>query len=389
MGACGIASCNAGFDNCDANVSNGCETPTSANAMNCGRCGNVCAAGQTCVMGTCTMPTVFANTVGVPPVIPGSAGCTMLLDTNADQVSIADDNAVFVLLRCANLMITRSIDGARTWSALQTVAPLPTAATVRARTRDDVMVLLANTPTVDFVRSTNGGAAFSPPIRVSTTFGSIGPGPALSITEQAGSLYVTHSTTNPMGPVFRSTTLGATWSAFGTITFAGTNYCPDLFPIGATELLVANEVMRQVFRSTAGAATWSAIGSVSAMAGGYTDFAFGGTTIYGTSANNTVERATVGALAVTATGSVDIGQTTNQRSMDADSAGNLAFAVFTPMGAQVFNWRAGAAAIEGPVPFNTPSAATTVATAAIRSTRGSVTIVPTATGAYPFVRLFP
>jgi hypothetical protein len=55
LGACSIA-CNPGFENCDANVANGCEINTSSNTDNCGSCGNICSAtGGTpnCVIGKC------------------------------------------------------------------------------------------------------------------------------------------------------------------------------------------------------------------------------------------------------------------------------------------------------------------------------------------------
>jgi hypothetical protein len=55
-GVCQVASCNAGFANCDGNAANGCETPTSANSMNCGACGIVCSttnASSACVAGAC------------------------------------------------------------------------------------------------------------------------------------------------------------------------------------------------------------------------------------------------------------------------------------------------------------------------------------------------
>ncbi len=41
-GVCGLASCNAGFGNCDANAANGCETSLQNDVSNCGACGNVC-----------------------------------------------------------------------------------------------------------------------------------------------------------------------------------------------------------------------------------------------------------------------------------------------------------------------------------------------------------
>ncbi len=55
-GACRIVSCDAGFADCDGNPANGCETDTRVSAMNCGTCGNACAApGGTavCRAGAC------------------------------------------------------------------------------------------------------------------------------------------------------------------------------------------------------------------------------------------------------------------------------------------------------------------------------------------------
>ncbi len=62
-GTCSIA-CAAGYGNCDANVSNGCETATTNNVADCGACGNVCAVlngtptcnGTTCAVASCTAP---------------------------------------------------------------------------------------------------------------------------------------------------------------------------------------------------------------------------------------------------------------------------------------------------------------------------------------------
>jgi hypothetical protein len=52
-GACTLASCNAGFSDCDNNPATGCERDTSSDPNNCGGCGIKCGSGA-CVSSTCT-----------------------------------------------------------------------------------------------------------------------------------------------------------------------------------------------------------------------------------------------------------------------------------------------------------------------------------------------
>src|SRR6185503_18753544 len=55
LGACSIA-CDPGFGNCDSNVSNGCETNTQTNLLNCGTCGTQCQnpnGSTVCSAGSC------------------------------------------------------------------------------------------------------------------------------------------------------------------------------------------------------------------------------------------------------------------------------------------------------------------------------------------------
>jgi len=53
VGRCFVARCSTGYLNCDANVTNGCETNINTDRMNCGRCRNVCPGSQTCRNGVC------------------------------------------------------------------------------------------------------------------------------------------------------------------------------------------------------------------------------------------------------------------------------------------------------------------------------------------------
>ena len=45
--------CNAGFENCDGDATNGCEANLGTNPNHCGACGVACAAGRICRSGTC------------------------------------------------------------------------------------------------------------------------------------------------------------------------------------------------------------------------------------------------------------------------------------------------------------------------------------------------
>jgi hypothetical protein len=57
-GACTVGTCATGFTDCDGVVSNGCETNTAGDPNNCGACGKVCNlanATAACTSGTCTV----------------------------------------------------------------------------------------------------------------------------------------------------------------------------------------------------------------------------------------------------------------------------------------------------------------------------------------------
>jgi Cys-rich repeat protein len=53
-GNCVLGQCNVGFFNCDGNPQNGCEVAVGTDPNNCGSCGNVCGNGLVCTNGGCT-----------------------------------------------------------------------------------------------------------------------------------------------------------------------------------------------------------------------------------------------------------------------------------------------------------------------------------------------
>jgi len=82
-GACALGSCNAGFGNCDAQAPNGCETNLNTSLANCGSCGNACNlanASATCTAGSCQVATCtapFADCDNSP-----ANGCEVNLQTS-------------------------------------------------------------------------------------------------------------------------------------------------------------------------------------------------------------------------------------------------------------------------------------------------------------------
>lgn len=65
-GTCSFG-CGSGFANCNGTVTDGCEVSTATDPMNCGGCGRACGAGQTCAGGNCICPSGRAPCGGVCP----------------------------------------------------------------------------------------------------------------------------------------------------------------------------------------------------------------------------------------------------------------------------------------------------------------------------------
>lgn len=86
-GACGLGACLTGFDDCDTDPTNGCESELAADALNCGACGNACPMGQVCTSGACV--------VGVP----GGENCSDPLDV------VAGDNIVTWMASNADYLV--------------------------------------------------------------------------------------------------------------------------------------------------------------------------------------------------------------------------------------------------------------------------------------------
>ncbi len=91
-GACTVTTCATGFADCDGLAANGCETDPIANNQHCGACGNVCAAGRTCLAGRCSVPAFAGYSVAPSPGgvdwvdVCAQPGAQRLLVTADDQI---------------------------------------------------------------------------------------------------------------------------------------------------------------------------------------------------------------------------------------------------------------------------------------------------------------
>ena len=80
--------CKANYDNCDGNLSNGCEPLNDKE--NCGRCGNRCVGDSQCVSGECTSPSGCENGK-VPCAAGGQSVCLDLASVNMQSCSACID----------------------------------------------------------------------------------------------------------------------------------------------------------------------------------------------------------------------------------------------------------------------------------------------------------
>jgi hypothetical protein len=84
-GACGIAACNAGYADCDRNPANGCEVNLNTDVNNCGACGHACSrnnATSHCAGGACL----------VDSCAPGYGNCNLSPSDGCETNLLSDPN---------------------------------------------------------------------------------------------------------------------------------------------------------------------------------------------------------------------------------------------------------------------------------------------------------
>jgi len=100
--ACGIGSCNSGYDNCDNQLATGCETNLNTDDKNCGQCKYDCGVGNYCSGGKCKTITGCDWNQSLFPIAWGGnnvvgdltfdSNCNLYLSTDEDSVFRVDYN---------------------------------------------------------------------------------------------------------------------------------------------------------------------------------------------------------------------------------------------------------------------------------------------------------
>jgi len=127
-GSCTLASCNAGFADCDTNPANGCETDLNNSTASCGACGRTCAFANgvgvcragVCALGSCNAG--FADCDGNP-----ANGCEV--DTRTDVNHCGACGRACSTNACAAGVCDRGGDGADGTLNVTGTTPLTPAAT--------------------------------------------------------------------------------------------------------------------------------------------------------------------------------------------------------------------------------------------------------------------
>ncbi len=83
-GSCHFVACTTGFGDCDGNQSNGCETDTVSTPAHCGTCGNVCPAGGPNQLATC------ASSVCGTSCAAGFADCNAITTDGCETPTATD-----------------------------------------------------------------------------------------------------------------------------------------------------------------------------------------------------------------------------------------------------------------------------------------------------------
>jgi hypothetical protein len=98
---CGLISCQQGWSDCDGNAKNGCEVQTNSDIKNCGKCGAACGMGQVCINSSCTCANCNINNAKTKCVnnacvfdqcLPNFGDCNNNLNDGCEADLTSDNN---------------------------------------------------------------------------------------------------------------------------------------------------------------------------------------------------------------------------------------------------------------------------------------------------------
>ncbi len=327
-GTC-LALCEAGFQDCNGDLSDACEADLQNDATNCGGCGITCGSGA-CFEGRCQ----FDDTT---VTIPGSAGCQLNLDTSTNQIDISESGRVGMLLRCGAQM--RFVRNASTGGAFTTHTfsdmILPSAATLHYQ-GDDIYVFYDDRRTAVFVRrSTDGGSSWSAPVRIGFGFRRTDAGFSLSLTGDGENLYATYAQTGRVTYVSRDS--GATWTPLPAIAATGETTM-DISVSGSGELIYQRETGRELWSFDGDA--WALGGSLGVPTS-FTDSVVGNEWAFAGGNTTRIDRARLDAIGTVESETLPA----RLRSLDADR-NDTAFMTAQGTSLTVHRWEMGEAPVE-------------------------------------------
>ena len=98
-GTCALTKCDPGYADCDRNPANGCEIGTGTDKNNCGMCGMACGQQQVCINSMCTCPpcnfpnaqsACVNNNCALGQCNPGFANCDGNSQNGCEQATNSD-----------------------------------------------------------------------------------------------------------------------------------------------------------------------------------------------------------------------------------------------------------------------------------------------------------
>jgi hypothetical protein len=232
-GACVVATCDPGWDDCDSSAATGCETDVTADTANCGGCGVTCAAGQVCGGGTCltamgdTCATAIALAPGANSVAWTAFGAEYITSAVSCGSGYAPEGPDLVLTYTAATAERVTIEFEKPtstrWHSIVSVAPCGTLTPELAcisdwspATMSGTFELAAGeTAYVYVVDTTSGTLPLDNPLTLNVTaVGCAAPPPVVVSPPNGG-------TTSTLSPEFTATFAAPVVTTAGTITITG------------------------------------------------------------------------------------------------------------------------------------------------------------------------